>query len=87
MKNKYLQVEQYPYAILKFGEGQSGKGQGELEIGGITRPVQGEYRINGGQLEASFKIKLSDYRISGIRYMGVGVKDEARIEVRLPIKK
>lgn len=87
MKEKYLQVDRYPYAILKTGEGKNGQGQGELEIRGISKPVQGTYSLKGNKVEARFKINLSDYQISGIRYMGVGVKDEAEILVTVPAKR
>jgi len=86
MKEKYLNVKKYPYAILHFGKGKNGQGQGELEIRGIKKPIQGRYKIVDSELMAEFPIKLSDFDISGIRYMGVGVKDEALVKVKMPVK-
>lgn len=85
MKKKYLEIEKHPEAILHMGEGKSGQGQGELEIRGIKRPIKGIYKVKEGFVEAEFPIRLSDYKISGIRYMGVGVKDEALVKVKLAV--
>lgn len=85
MKDKYLDVKKHPYATLKIGKGKQGKGEGEIEIRGITKKIEGTYKIEGKTLSAEFPIKLSDFNISGIRYMGVGVKDEARVHVKMPL--
>ncbi|MCS6838035.1 MAG: YceI family protein [Bdellovibrionaceae bacterium] len=85
MKDKYLDVKKYPYATLKVGKGVDGKGDGEIEIRGITKKIQGTYKIEKNILEAEFPLKLSDFEIKGIRYMGVGVKDEVRVIVKMPI--
>jgi polyisoprenoid-binding protein YceI len=85
MKSKYLQVDRYPNAILHIGNGKGGKGTGELEIKGVKKSIQGKYKLEGNEIIAEFPIKLSDYNISGIRYMGVGVKDEALVKVKMAI--
>ena len=84
---KHLEVEKFPDAILVKGEGENGKGTGTLRIKGIDKPVAGTYKIMGSDLVAQFKIKLSDYKITGIKYMGIGVDDEVNLTVKLPIKK
>lgn len=88
MKEKYLETAKFPTAEIVSAEGQNGKGSGVLKIRGIEKPVSGTYAIaEGGKvLKAKFTIQLSDYGITGIRYMGVGVKDTAQIEVAVPIK-
>jgi len=86
MKSKYLKVDRYPNAILHFGKGKGGKGTGELEVKGIKKPIRGKYKIEEDFIIAEFPIKLSDYEISGIRYMGVGVKDEALVKVKVAIE-
>lgn len=83
MKNKYLQVDKYPYAILTQAKGNNGQGDGLLEIRGIKKPVSGSYQIKGQDVLAEFDVKLSDYDITGIRYMGVGVKDQIKIKVKM----
>lgn len=86
-KEKYLEVEKYPEAILTKAKGKGGQGTGRLKIKGIEKPVAGKYEIDGNVLKAEFPIKLSDYKITGIRYMGVGVDDEVTINITVPLKK
>ncbi len=82
----YLGTAQHPDAILVKAEGENGKGRGLIKIRGIEKQVEGTYKIEGNELQASFPIKLSDFKIEGIRYMGVGVKDQVTINVSVPIQ-
>ncbi len=87
MKNKYLNTAQYPDAVLVHGEGQGGKGTGKIKLRGIEKDIQGTYTIKGQDVVAQFEVKLSDFGISGIKYMGVGVNDTAVVSATIPIKK
>ncbi|MCB0370130.1 MAG: YceI family protein [Bdellovibrionales bacterium] len=87
MKNKYLEVQKFPEAVLELGKGKDGKGIGKLKIRGITKEIKGTYSVHGNDVKADFPIKLSDYNISGIRYMGMGVKDIVNVSVTMPLKK
>jgi len=85
-KNKYMEVSKYPEAVLVEASGENGKGIGKLKFHGKENPVSGTYTIQGGKiLNAQFKIKMSDYGISDISYKGIGVEDEVKIEVQVPI--
>jgi polyisoprenoid-binding protein YceI len=84
---KYLQSSQYPEAVLVEAKGKDGKGSGMLKIKGITKPISGTFAINGAELTAEFPVKLTDYEIKGIKYMGIGVDDEVRIKITLPVQK
>lgn len=85
-KNKYMEVGKYPEAVLIEATGENGKGTGKLRFHGKENPVSGTYTVQGGKvLNAEFKIKLSDYGISDISYKGIGVEDEVKIEVQVPI--
>ena len=86
-KEKYMEVNKYPEAVLTKATGKGGKGKGLLKFHGVEKEVSGTYKIEGSTLKASFPIKLSDFKISGINYMGVGVEDEVKIEVSVPVKK
>lgn len=86
-KEKYLQVDKYPEAILVYATGKGGKGEGRLKIRGIENDIQGTYEIDGDFLKADFPIKLSDFGITGIRYMGLGVDDTVQVHVKVPLKK
>lgn len=83
---KHLEVEKYPQAILLKATGQNGKGEGEIEIKKIKQKIAGTYEVEGNMLVAHFPLKLSDFKISGIKYMGVGVDDTVQLLVKVPIK-
>lgn len=84
---KYLEADKYPEAILRVAKGKDGKGVGLLKIKGIENKVIGTYEIKDNMVEADFPVQLSKYKITGIKYMGVGVDDEVQIHVQLPIGK
>lgn len=83
---KHLDVAKFPTAELVSATGKAGKGEGIIKIRGIEKKVEGEYKMEGGKLVGSFPIKLSDFGITGIKYMGVGVQDEATVNVSIPKK-
>lgn len=83
---KYLDVQNHPTAILIKAEGENGKGTGVIKIRNIEKPIQGTFKMSGANLMAEFPILLSDFKIEGIRYMGVGVKDQVTIKVNVPVK-
>jgi polyisoprenoid-binding protein YceI len=84
---KYLEVEKFPNAILVSAKGKNGKGEGILRVKGIDQKIEGTYKIADDMLIAEFPIKLSDFKINDIKYMGVGVDDDAQLTVSVPIKK
>lgn len=86
-KEKYLEVEKYPTMVMTKAIGKGGHGKAHIKWRGVEHDVEGTYKIKGDTLIANFPMKLSDYNISGIRYMGVGVEDEVKVEVELPLKK
>ena len=84
---KHLEVEKFPEAVLVSAKGTDGKGEGTIKIRGVEKKVTGTYKIEGANLVAEFAINLPDFNITGIKYMGVGVADEAKITVTVPVKK
>jgi polyisoprenoid-binding protein YceI len=86
-KDKYLETKKFPDAVLTKAIGKGGKGKGRLKIRNIEKDVEGTYKVDGGNLTANFPIKLSDYGITGIKYMGVGVDDQVKLTVTVPVKK
>jgi polyisoprenoid-binding protein YceI len=87
MKNKYLEVGKYPSAIITDAKGKDGKGTAMLEVHGKKKPISGTYEIIGDEVELKFPVNITDYDIAKVKYMGVGVKDEALIDARIPLKK
>ncbi len=84
-KEKYLEMAKYPQIVLVKADGKGGKGQGILKLHGVEHPVSGTYVVKGNMLTADFTIKLSDFKIAEINYKGVGVEDEAKISVTVPL--
>jgi len=84
---KHLDVEHFPEAILTEGKGKDGTGEGTIKIKGIEQKIKGTYEISGEKLIAHFPLKLSEFKIDGIKYMGIGVDDQVTLDVTLPITK
>ena len=82
---EHLQVEKYPQAKLIKAAGKDGKGTATIEVRGKTKEVAGTYKIEGNMLKAEFPMKLSDLEITGVRYMAVGVKDDVKVHIDLPL--
>jgi hypothetical protein len=85
MKKKYFETEEFPLAKIKNAEGSGGTFRAELELRGVRKEIKGTYTISGEQLIASFSTKMSDFKIPKASYMGIGAKDEVKIECQLPI--
>jgi polyisoprenoid-binding protein YceI len=83
---KHLEVDKYPEAVLVSATGKDGKGEGVVKIHGVERSVKGTYEINNDKLTANFPLKLSEFGIEGIKYMGVGVQDEVQLTVTVPVQ-
>ncbi len=86
-KNKYLDVKKFPEAILVSATGKNGKGTGILRIKGKDAKVDGTYSLanNNTLLKAVFTTKLSNFDINDINYKGVGVEDDIKLEVAVPV--
>ncbi len=84
---KRLEVNKYPTAVLLVAEGENGKGKGKVKIRGVEKPIAGDYKVSGDKLTANFKLNLPDYKIEGVKYMAMGVKDEINVTVTVPIQK
>lgn len=83
---KRLQTSKYPYAKVIKATGKNGVGKALVEIKGIKKEVTGTYKIVGNELQAEFPMKLKDLKITDVSYMGVGVEDEVKLQVTLPLK-
>lgn len=83
---KHLEVEKYPQAILLKATGKGGKGEGIVKIRDIEQKISGTFETEGNILVAHFPLKLSDFKITGIKYMGVGVDDTVQLTVKVPVK-
>ncbi|WII73699.1 YceI family protein [Bdellovibrio sp. 22V] len=83
---KHLDTTKFPEAVLVSATGKGGKGKGKIKIRGVEKDVEGTYKVEGKVLKADFKLNISDFGISDINYMGVGVEDEVTLHVAVPVK-
>lgn len=101
MKEKYLQVKEFPKAVLKINsinlpagfelKPTSIKDQnfvGTLMLHGKEQVINGIFSLNDNfQLSASFTIKLSDFGIDIPSYLGINVADNVSIDTQLKLIK
>lgn len=85
MKEKYLDTKTYPKATLKKAIGKGGKGVGLLNIKGKDIKINGNYKKDGKFLIAEFTVKLAEVGITDVNYKGVGVEEDIKIEITMPV--
>lgn len=57
---------------------------GQLTLHGVTKPVTGKVNMSDEkEIEAGFKIKLSEYKIDIPKYLGITVADEVEVTVKI----
>ncbi|MBX2988551.1 MAG: YceI family protein [Bdellovibrionaceae bacterium] len=86
-RDKYLEVGKYPEIVLVKGQGKGGQGSGLFRWRGVEKEISGTYEVKGSSVVAKFPVKLSDFKVEGINYKGVGVDDEMQVEVSVPARK
>ena len=73
--------------LLVEAKGVSGKGKAKFRVLNKEQIVDFTYKKVSERLgEATFSLKLDTFGISGISYMGVGVKNTVNVKVKLPFK-
>jgi len=94
LRNNYLEVQKGPdFAVARMVnlklDRVPGKGtlRGLLTLHGQQREVSGTADIQpqgaGYRVEASFPVRISEFQIPEPTYLGVGVKDEVTVRVKL----
>lgn len=98
MKEKYLEIKNYPVARLVFSEFQMPAGwsvknpkvvtssfRGKFFLHGVEREITGLYTIDStlSKTTAKFEIKLSDFKIQLPVYLGIKVADFVKVSVAI----
>lgn len=83
LAEKYLEVRKSRYAVVTQLAGRRGSFVAYLVLHGVKRRISGNYSMESGQLKASFRLRVSEFKIQSAKYMGVGVEDEIRVEVSI----
>ena len=73
--------------LLVEAKGSNGKGKAKFRVLDKEQTADFTYKKVSEKLgEATFSLKLDTFGISGISYMGVGVKNTVNVKVKLPFK-
>lgn len=83
---KHLNYSDHANAVLTDLQGKNGKATAMLEVAGVKKPINIDYKENNNQVVAHFKVNGNDYKLPKVEYLGVGVADEIDGEVTLPFK-
>ena len=81
-----LEYKKHSKIVVSQGVAKGGKGKAIIEIKGVKKPINFSYQESGGLFIAKFPLSLKDFGITGISYMGLGVKDKVVVEASVPIK-
>jgi polyisoprenoid-binding protein YceI len=83
---KHMNSKKHPKAILTDLKAQGGKAQANLQVNGVKKPVKIVYKIKGQEIVANFEVKASEFGMSKVNYLGVGVDDLIKVEAILPFR-
>jgi polyisoprenoid-binding protein YceI len=83
---KHMNSTKHPKAVLTDLKAAGGKATAGLEINGIKKPVNITYKVVGQEVNAKFAVKASEFGLSKVEYLGVGVHDLIAVEANLPFK-
>lgn len=72
--------------VVKGAKGSGGQGQASVTVNKITKPFSFAFKEAGGNVQARFDLKPSDFGISNVKYLGVGVEDKVVIDVTIPVR-
>lgn len=98
MKEKYLETGKYPDAVLEVEKSKlqfpSGSAvhatvDGKLTLHGVTHPVKVDYHAEGNakhaNVDGTLRINMKDYKVEVPSYLGVTVRPNVDIEVKLAV--
>lgn len=83
---KYLHPEKNPKVTLLNVKGKQGKAHGQLEVNGISRPIEITYTEKGDVISAKFLVKTNEFKLPAAEYMGVGVDKKVEGEAIMYLK-
>ena len=67
--------------------GENGKGTATFKVNELLQTVSFTFKeLSPKFIEATFKINFTKFKIPSLKYMGVGVQDEALVIVIVPLK-
>jgi hypothetical protein len=84
--HKHLNFEKYPKITFTDVTASEGKGKGTLTINDVKKPVDFTYKeVTPKKLEATFKVKPSDFKLKEAKYMEIGVEDLVEVTANIDV--
>lgn len=83
---KHLNSTKTPKASLKNLLAKSGTATADLEVNGITKPINITYKEEGANVKANFTTDASLFGLPKASYLGVGVENNVEVEVLMEYK-
>ena len=98
MKEKYLQVAQFPKAVLEMLHAEidsedsltnagEKKFDGRMTLHGKSQAISGTFTLKDGQVLANFPLKLSDFAVEIPSYLGVTVAETVDVKAQIVLQK
>ncbi len=84
--HKKLEGKKYKKIEILKGQAKGGKGVAIIQVKDIKKKFAFSYKEKGGNLIIKFPLDLKDFKFSGIKYAGIGVKDKIVVQAEVPIK-
>ncbi|MEC7278166.1 MAG: YceI family protein [Bdellovibrionota bacterium] len=85
LKDKLEAKKHKKIEILK-GTAKGGKGVAIIQVKDIQKKISFSYSVKGNRMMVKFPLNLKDFKFSGIKYAGIGVKDTVQVSADVPIK-
>lgn len=83
---KHLNSTKNPKVTLKKLLAKDGKATADLEVNGVTKPINITYKTEGTNVKANFKTDASIFSLPKASYLGVGVDNNVEVEVVMEYK-
>lgn len=75
-----------PSVVIKNAKAKNGKGTATITMNKISKKEQFNYKKAGKKLKIDLKVNLSDYKLKGISYGDILLKDEVKVVGKVDIK-
>lgn len=86
LRDEHMRKRLGEEVIIHQAKGLGGSGKGMIEINKVKKEFNFSYKpATDKLLEVTFQLKLTDFNITDVNYMGVGVKDNVKIKALVPI--
>lgn len=87
LKDK-LEESKYPKITISNAKAQGGQGTADIQVRNVTKKINFKYKeLSSKLISVFFNLSLKDFQFTGINYMGVGVKDQVKVEATLAVGK